>query len=94
MKNWKGDEAWKRKEPGARLSTKQQHAQQKNEHFRSRMEEQSKQEIKVFFEKTKLWNMEHFHTVVIHLKNPLSKKEFMERMQNAFPKLDIIEEGS
>lgn len=94
MHHWKGNEPWKKKEPGARLNQKQLNSNRRAVKEQISMEEQTAQQVRVIFEKTKLWNMEHFHTVVISMRNPLSKKEFMERMQKAFPNLDLIEEGS
>lgn len=90
MKNWKGDEHWKRKEPGSRLSQK---AQESEWHFQKQREKMERdhggqpQQLKIICEKNLLLPYGLFKSFVVKVRYPLSQEEFEERMKAAFPEL-------
>lgn len=86
---WKGDEHWKKKEPGARLSIKQKALHNKSEHERSVMEKRSTQNVKVIFKDSLTGLPDVFHKFQIELEIPLTQKEIMQRVHAAFPELEL-----
>lgn len=88
MKNWKGDEPWKKKEPGARLSKKDKARQEHFEAERRKMERIHSQKVKIICHKALLLPPGLFKSFTVRVNIPLRKAEIDKRMADAFPELE------
>lgn len=83
VKEWK--EPWKKKEPGARLSSRALKDQQICHKQREDMEKT--QDVKVFCKRELFSQAGLFYSFTVSMKIPLRKEEIDERMKAAFPEL-------
>lgn len=86
MKNWKGDEPWKNREPGARLSERAHRDQMAGESQRRQMEDAATQEVLIVLPKS-LFSPGQYKSFRVEMKLPLNKDEIDQRMRAAFPDL-------
>ena len=87
MKKWKGNELWKRKEPGARLSNSAKKSQKHFEMQRKKMERIHNQKVKIICHKALLLPPGQFKSFTVKMNIPLRKDEIDKRMAAAFPEL-------
>ena len=76
-------ENWKRKEPGAKLSSQAAQNQKKNEEDRAKMEENSRTKFTIH---TLFWFKEPnlINSFIVYLNVPLTSENIQKRMINAF----------
>lgn len=86
-RNWKGDEKWKKKEPGARLSKSAKESQEHFEKQREKMERKHTQKVKIICHNTLFRTPGLFNVFTVKLNIPLRKEEIDKRMAAAFPEL-------
>ena len=89
---WKSNEPWKKHEPGARVSKKQKDTENRHKHQRSVMEKKSTQNVTVYPESNPLvdWLPKgYYKQFSVKLSIMVTEEEFLERMGNAFPELEL-----
>jgi len=88
LNRWKGDEPWKRKEPGGRLSNSAKKSQKHFKMQRQKMERKHTQDVKIILHNTLLRTPGLFNTFTVKMNIPLRKAEIDKRMAAAFPELE------
>jgi len=88
FKGYDGEDRWKKKEPGARLSKNTNKLQEKSQIERDQMEDKALMRVKVIF--VQKWTLSGFVTpelftgFKVKLPLPLSREEILEKMETGF----------
>ena len=86
LKDW--EEAWKKKEPGARLSKKAKKSQAHFDMQREKMERIHTQKVKIICHKALLLPPGLFKSFTVKVNIPLRRDEIDKRMAAAFPECE------